>query len=1620
MKYFKKGLALFLCTALILNAVPAYAAQESTENTVHQETMDILDDAPANKEENYEKEVLNEAAPAAETATSGTCGAEGDNLTWSYSDGVLTIRGNGEMENYENFGPYAPWHLLDDSIRSVIVERGVTTVGDFAFWDCINLTSITLPEGITSIGYRAFRNCNSLTSITLPEGITSIGNSAFDGCSNLKDVFYNGSEEQWKQVSIDPYRNDALFNAVIHFMGTGSSTDQSRVHTITVSDGTKGLADAAPVSGAKVQIDSREYLTKDTGTVRTEISGVKTVAVSADGYRNRKELYNLAPGAARIIPLEKEKNDGLPYVVMCSAKKDASDQYVDLRSQTLYFTKDQGTGISLWLEGNWNGHGKGTFHLIQDPVSGKKGKVLSLMEGGAQQFAPGRLFDQDRPLKLQMVAADGTKSEPVVLNLKINKAPVKGGPTVNTPIREGISHMDWLGNYPIRSNDEIFTKLLTRDMSISSERLPVEVKLEHNDDGTVTYKGLIGFRSGEFSKNILNNKTNEKSSWTTLKKEIKDYKNAGNPAQYFQKLKKKYGKDWHPTKLRISFDAEVNVCGFVEVTFDSSNQIVESDGGLLVNAGGAAVFGQTFFAGPVPLYYEFKPGAEVEVSGGIHFSKENENWTIRPLFQAELALPSISLEGGLGVRNVATAGLNGSGKLKTVLPGTKNPQTKIDLVLDGSVHIKLCFVADYKWSFASTRISLYPKKKSAAVMAMASQQGGEVLSLASRGYLKNETPWNSIPKASRARSLEPSAVTLQTGVLPDAMPKIHQVGDQQIMLFLRDLSQRAIGNHTQLVYSISQDGVWSQPRPVWESETADFFFDSASDGENLVVAWQKASAKTDETDPQQLLQETVENSEICCAVWDPQQAAFTKQQFLTDNRLLDKNPSAAVQGDQICVSWVCNDANDVTGDFGNDQIFQAAIGADGTAGIKKLYETADSIAELSTGITADGSHLLFAAMNDQKTMDLYSLPAGQSRPEKLTGSENPSGLSFKDGMFLWQNDGKIERYLPGGKAETFVSFEDAGISSSYEYAADEDSKALLWTEASEDGYELKASMLCQDTWSAPVTLLKDSEDTAAFMDAIWQENGKLGAVFNTVSYDADEEPTQTALKYAEIAPQTSISLELAEPELPDSENGTQEIHFALENKGSVPIRRAELAVNGPSGELFSETVALTLLPGESEILTRTMQTGQIGEVTEATAVVRAENDIDPSDNEQTLLLGQPDLALSVEAYEQGDEILFALTALNRTSTPAEAKLRITEDSENGAQLHTEELGTVTDQETVRYLYSIDRSRIDFGGNETKSYFFTVSSAESDWNGENNVCIYTVDAPVSVQADPDGTMEELEMVAVERIEITEQKLELDEEHLEGVQLHAKVFPENASITEVFWSAENRDIVHITADGFVTPLRNGTTTVTASLSDHLTDTVTVTVRGMSSDDLENPFSDVGETDYFFNPVLWAVSEGITSGIGNTGKFQPDGVCSRAHVVTFLWKQAGCPKPSQNTDTSFKDVAKDDYFYDAVLWAVENDITQGVGNTGRFEPYADCTRAHVVTFLWRAAKKPDASGSSGKDFPDVSENDYFYEAMRWAVEKGVTNGVGTTGKFMPDASCTRANAVTFMYRAAGQPLE
>ena len=205
----------------------------------------------------------------------------------------------------------------------------------------------------------------------------------------------------------------------------------------------------------------------------------------------------------------------------------------------------------------------------------------------------------------------------------------------------------------------------------------------------------------------------------------------------------------------------------------------------------------------------------------------------------------------------------------------------------------------------------------------------------------------------------------------------------------------------------------------------------------------------------------------------------------------------------------------------------------------------------------------------------------------------------------------------------------------------------------------------------------------------------------------------------------------------------------------------------------------------------------------------------------------------------------------------------------------------------------------------------------------------------------------------------------------------------------------------------------------LDEALMDYITTELKGIIGEQYKAPQGRVSYTEPFtdvtagvyHDAIMWAYKSKITTGVTET-TFAPKDSCTRAQIVTFLYRAAGSPEVAENVTNPFTDVSKDSVYYNAIMWAVEKKITTGVTET-TFEPNSPCTRAQIVTFLYRAAGSPELAKDAANPFSDVSDSSVYYNAILWAVEKKITTGVTET-TFVPNDTCTRAQAVTFLYRA------
>ena len=268
-----------------------------------------------------------------------------------------------------------------------------------------------------------------------------------------------------------------------------------------------------------------------------------------------------------------------------------------------------------------------------------------------------------------------------------------------------------------------------------------------------------------------------------------------------------------------------------------------------------------------------------------------------------------------------------------------------------------------------------------------------------------------------------------------------------------------------------------------------------------------------------------------------------------------------------------------------------------------------------------------------------------------------------------------------------------------------------------------------------------------------------------------------------------------------------------------------------------------------------------------------------------------------------------------------------------------------------------------------------------------------------------TVGDAPLVELTGLTLTPKKVDL--EVGKSYQLSAVKEPANAE-GSLTWTSSKPAVAAVDQSGKVTAKGEGTATITVTCGTKSAACTVTVSKPLVPEVPGTTFTDVPAGAYYEEAVGWAVEKGITKGTSDS-TFTPDGVCTRAQAVTFLWRAAGSPAAKASAQP-FADVKAGSYYDDAVRWAVENGVTVGTSAT-TFSPNATCSRAQIVTFLWRAQKSPAAG--SANPFDDVADSAYYADAVQWAVQKDITKGTGATA-FSPDANCIRAQIVTFLYRS------
>ncbi len=1224
-----------------------------------------------------------------------------------WADGSLTGDLPGNVEKIQDFSYY---NYVADMTHPIITAE--LTDGNGA----------AVEGRADSMWYSNYCSHSEFNEATLPAGANVLVRSSNTDNPTLVEyplgngrVIASGLTYEHSYSYRDNYAKrilDDLFLYAIRVSDLdGDSVEQLRDYRLSVNKHHIIVSSAdtkEPIAGAQVQIGDDVFVTDESGLVSIDgRSSKETVIVSADGYLTTATMYTPQKRRVHVFYLQNDDSNGKPYAVM--ATETIKDK--DLFTKTVYYNENENDTCKIKVIADWNGHTPGTYELVQYGNDGVRLKSTT----GNFSFAPGMKLKPEKSVYLVLKSADGTISNIRKLNIVIKK---------NTPEAPAIDPSQFDDDVEIIPSQSASTgsddveSLVGDDFEIDLGPIPVSVSGEGDDDaGTYTIRMMIGVEAG--SVDDYNKAKKDKENYNYMKSLLDSYMEdvdkASNRIESLcekinQKVKdNKFPGATHDIKPLITDKGvDVNAMGYYEIVYDANSNIISQGGGIAITIEGEASHTQQFMLAVIPIYLTVKGEAGLEVLSGMTFKSGGG-----VSYQGEVTLTvGGSISAGVGLNGICSVGAGGGAEFEIGVA----PDFTGDFTLHAFVEASLLFVIDFQYDFASKTWRLWPRNGNLP-KRYADEDEEISYEFLNQSYLANSSDWNGSVDSSQLN-------VLMSSLLPTTVPVIAEAGGNKVMVWQTTDPAADIMNSTKLMASYYSNGVWSEPQLVCESDGADLNAELTAIDDDIYLIWQKQNAVIENDDVMNAASEAAASVDIFTAVWNGTE--FDSISCVLDDDTFDMLPELVSDGDKLTAVWVKN-GSDIFDLAGSVSTIMASDLVDGQwSAPYVLGETDKYISELTASYT-DGklcAAYISTDINDGSVNELHVIADGSDRTIS-SESDIITGVTFNNGKIYCAGSGVLYSCTPYDDALTAEAGELNTLTGSFTFA--DDGSSIIFA----DGTTFYLSVNENGVWSKAIELTTP-EGFDIYNYSASSVDGAYSVVMN--GRDADK---NTSLVYIEPVKNESIVLNFAEL-ITDTETGEQSVMLNITNNETRTIDSVSVELSNGADTLISTTEAISLAPGQSLTLDYPVDTTGIAEVTDYTLTL--------TDGVYTVTdvvtVGKPDIALEVESYYVGDQVILAIKASNLTETPAEAAIKIREDSADGLQIDMKNAGVITNEEDYLLLEQINLSDIEFNESGAKYFFInaeTLSDEITDTNNAAIVAVYKADEEPENTDDSDLTV-----------------------------------------------------------------------------------------------------------------------------------------------------------------------------------------------------------------------------------------------------------------------------------------
>ena len=1269
------------------------------------------------------------AEETAEFSLGATSGITGD-CTWKLDDeGTLTISGNGKMGNYNYWQHQTPW---ERNIKSVIIEKGVTSICDYAFSCCTNLIRVTIPDSVMSIGWRAFSDCTSLASVTIPDSVTSIDNVTFSGCTSLASITVNPNNKKYDS------RNNC--NAIIE---TNTNTLIAGCKTTVIPDSVTIIGDRAfcyCTSLASVTIpDSVTSIGWNAFSDCTSLTSVtipdSVMSIGRDAFSNCTSLASVTIGG-RVTSID-------------------SYAFFNCTSLTSISIGDSVTRI-----------GDQAFWLCQ--------RLSDVYYGGNEtQWNKIEIGTGNDCLTSAVIHYNSFTGTSTPVNTNPGSSTHTG---TLTPVNTNSDSSSQSNSVSVKTpNNSTLNVELEKDLCftvpsdvslIGDEKIKLDLSFVPITAAITDNKIRIGIG---YNRDLTKDKYEQ--NWNNWKNYVKGYKDAVSKGKGLFDNIQNTKKGIAAAGMGTDFDFEFY--GYFEGTIQNG-QVIGSGNAKIKLEGALKNEWQTVVGFvPVVIKLKGKVGLENTASLSLNFSTKELSFEN----QLDITLPQITASAGVGIAHIADVSVYGDAK--NVFSIYSKPK-KITGTLFGELGVsaKALF-----WSAKLPLVSVgngsgwtyYDSSKKSSSSSVGAFDYDDLEFTIDRSYLEKQSGWLS-GKSKLSNSVGASGydaftyTALQTSIYDGAAPKLVKTDDDMILVWTGDDKTRSDGNQTVVYYSVYDSGysTWNAPIAVEDNGTADFTPDIATDGENTYLAWTDTKSTFDsDTD----MSEVAAACEIKLAKFNTNTKLFENVVQLTNNATLDVSPNLAIRNGSANVVWKNNSANAFLENAGTETVYKATQTASGFT-TTEVYSSPNKIYELVT----DGENTVLSVdgdgnLTDSTDSEIFAINS-QNIPAKLTdNSSGENNLAFSkingQTMLTYLCDGTL--YSSADLATvTALSDTDALIFGKYQFFGNK----LFSVESVGGSAEIFSYSINEEgLWSDPVQVSFTDKyiRNPAFVD----NNGEINCVFLNTSAVITEEDVLETTDLCTSAIQDFHSIEIMDISY-DSDDiipgGTLPITIALRNTGTVNESTFNVSVTDENGSTVANTS-----------ISKNIKSGQ---ATELAAEIPLDNTLDSKktysimvngtncDDSDELSIGYTQLMLSTKTGIQDDTLGVLLNITNDSAIATNARLVVKGSEDDEEVLDSFVLGEIGANTSLSYY--LNNEKICAYKAQTDILYFELVSEKDEISLADNTAIVSLSSFSKCKladTDLDGSITISDVTAIqyylaELTEFTDEQLALADTNGDG--------------------------------------------------------------------------------------------------------------------------------------------------------------------------------------------------------------------------------------------------------------